>query len=91
MKIKSLFKELKNEIVTVELKNGIILNGLIVNVDSYMNVYLKHVKRSIKGKISNIIPTISVRGSRIRFIILPDWVNFDIVLKKSFKKINKNN
>jgi small nuclear ribonucleoprotein D1 len=82
MKITAIFKKIKNEIITIELKNGIILNGSVENVDPYMNIYLKHVKRTFKGKNSNIIPTISVRGSRIRFIILPDWINFDNVFKK---------
>ena len=52
MKINVIFKKIKNEIITIELKNGIILNGSIEHVDSYMNIYLKHVKRScIKEKI----------------------------------------
>lgn len=80
MKASLVFKKIGNEIVTVELKNGIILNGLVIKIDSYMNLYLKHVKRSIKGKNSTLIPTISIRGTKIRYIILPNWINFDHLL-----------
>mmetsp|Transcript_27421 Transcript_27421/g.53489 ORF Transcript_27421/g.53489 Transcript_27421/m.53489 type:complete len:88 (+) Transcript_27421:41-304(+) len=84
--MKILFKKIINEFVTIELKNGIILNGSIVKIDSFMNIYLKNAKRSLLGKNSVLIPAISIRGAKIRYIILPNWVNLDSVFNKSPEK-----
>lgn len=42
--------KLKNETVTIELKNGTIVVGSINGVDIKMNAFLQNVKITIKGK-----------------------------------------
>jgi len=42
--------KLKNETVTIELKNGTIVVGSINGVDIKMNTFLQNVKMTIKGK-----------------------------------------
>lgn len=41
--------KLKNETVTIELKNGTIVVGSVNGVDIKMNTFLQNVKMTIKG------------------------------------------
>lgn len=49
--------KLKNETVTIELKNGTIVVGSINGVDIKMNAFLQNVKLTIKGTV----PIIQIR------------------------------
>jgi len=42
--------KLKNETVTIELKNGTLITGTVIGVDIKMNTHLSNVKITIKGK-----------------------------------------
>ena len=68
---------------TIELKNGTIISGTItgacaasdglrIGVDVAMNTHLKAVKMTIKGRNPVSLDSMSVRGSNIRYVILPD-------------------
>lgn len=46
--------KLKNETVTIELKNGTIVVGSVNGVDIKMNTFLQNVKMTIKGTPSPI-------------------------------------
>jgi len=50
MKLVRFLMKLKNETVTIELKNGTIVVGSINGVDIKMNTFLQNVKMTIKGK-----------------------------------------
>jgi len=50
MKLVRFLMKLRNETVTIELKNGTIIKGTIVAVDAKMNTHLSHVTLTIKGK-----------------------------------------
>lgn len=50
MKLVRFLMKLKNETVTIELKNGTIVVGSINGVDIKMNAFLQNVKITIKGK-----------------------------------------
>nr|UXY86700.1 small nuclear ribonucleoprotein D1 [Cryptomonas paramecium] len=78
--------EILNEMITIELKNGLILHGVMLNADKRMNIYLKKVKKTNFSKINLEIESMSIRGSSIKYIILPIWTNFDSIffLKKKF-------
>jgi small nuclear ribonucleoprotein D1 len=49
MKLVRFLMKLKNETVTIELKNGTIVVGSINGVDIKMNAFLQNVKITIKG------------------------------------------
>jgi small nuclear ribonucleoprotein D1 len=54
MKLVRFLMKLKNETVTIELKNGTIVVGSINGVDIKMNAFLQNVKITIKGTITPI-------------------------------------
>ncbi|CAG7920294.1 unnamed protein product [Penicillium olsonii] len=69
-----------NETVTVELKNGTILHGTITSVSPQMNTSLRTVKMTPKGRDPVSLDTINIRGSTIRYYILPDSLPLDTLL-----------
>jgi small nuclear ribonucleoprotein D1 len=76
-----------NETVTIELKNGTIVHGTITSVTPQMNTALRAVKMTTKNKANPGAPgetisidTINIRGSTIRYYILPDSLPLDTLL-----------
>ncbi len=76
-----------NESVTIELKNGTIVSGTITSVSPQMNTALRAVKMTTKNRINPTAPsetisldTINIRGSTIRYYILPDSLPLDTLL-----------
>lgn len=80
MKLVRFLMKLNNETVTIELKNGTVILGTISGVDVSMNTYLKNVALTPKGKNQVKYDTLSIRGSTIRYYILPDSLNLDALL-----------
>ena len=72
--------KLNNETVTIELKNGTVVQGTITGVYISMNTYLRNVKSTIKGKNPVRHDFLSIRGNNIRYYILPDTLNLDTLL-----------
>ena len=50
MKLVRFLMKLNNEVVTIELKNGTVVQGTISGVDISMNTFLKNVALTPKGK-----------------------------------------
>ena len=71
MKLVRFLMKLMNETVTVELKNGTIVVGSINGVDIRMNTFLQNVKLTVKGKNPIGLDQFTIRGSNIRYFILP--------------------
>ncbi|KAI9642210.1 Sm snRNP core protein Smd1 [Ciborinia camelliae] len=69
-----------NETVTIELKNGTIIHGTITSVSPQMNTALRTVKMTPKNGASLSLDTINLRGSTIRYYILPDSLPLDTLL-----------
>jgi len=69
-----------NETVTIELKNGTIVHGTIASVSPQMNTALRTVKMTQKGRDPVSLDTINIRGSTIRYFILPDSLPLDTLL-----------
>jgi small nuclear ribonucleoprotein D1 len=59
---------------------GTILHGTIVSVSPQMNTSLRAVKMTPKGRDPVSLDTINVRGSTIRYYILPDSLPLDTLL-----------
>lgn len=54
--------------------------GTLFKYDKSMNLYLKDVKKSLSKEKAIFFKSVSVRGSMIRYIILPNWLNLDLML-----------
>ncbi|KAI5963941.1 smd1 [Candida margitis] len=76
-----------NQPVTVELKNGNIINGTLLSCTPSMNLNLKNVKLQQKYQDPILLQYINVRGNQIRQILLPEDLNIDSVLEKAQTKI----
>ena len=80
--------ELKNGIVRFfpelwrlsQLRTGTILHGTITSVSPQMNTSLRAVKMTPKGRDPIPLDTINIRGSTIRYYILPDSLPLDTLL-----------
>ncbi|MCJ1374837.1 mRNA splicing protein smd1 [Loxospora ochrophaea] len=80
MKLVRFLMKCANETVTIELKNGTILHGTIASVSPQMNTALRAVKMTPKGRDPISLDTINIRGSTIRYYILPDSLPLDTLL-----------
>ncbi|ORX58293.1 Sm-like ribonucleo protein [Hesseltinella vesiculosa] len=89
MKLVRFLMKLNNESVSVELKNGTIVNGTITGVDMSMNTHLKAVKMTVKSRDPVSLDTLSIRGNNIRCVILPDSLPLDTLLIDDTPKSKK--
>jgi small nuclear ribonucleoprotein D1 len=90
MKLVRFLMKLKNETVTIELKNGTLVTGTIVGVDVKMNTHLSNVKMVIKGKNPVVLEHITIRGNNLRYFILPEALPLDTLLVDDGPKILKS-
>lgn len=59
-------------VVTVELQTGDVYRGTLSSAEDNMNIQLKRVTVTRRdGKVTNV-PHVFIRGSKIRFFVLPD-------------------
>ncbi|KAG6295839.1 mRNA splicing protein smd1 [Claviceps purpurea] len=80
MKLVRFLMKCANETVTIELKNGTIVHGTISSISPQMNTALRNVKMTAKGQEPIPLDTMNVRGSTIRYFILPDSLPLDTLL-----------
>jgi len=89
MKLVKFLMKLKNEIITVELKNGTTVNGTVIGVDLRMNTHLKNVKMTLHNSQSVHLDHLTVRGNNVRYIILSNSLPVDTLLVEEPLKTNK--
>ncbi|KAJ2302940.1 Small nuclear ribonucleoprotein Sm D1, partial [Coemansia sp. RSA 2706] len=80
MKLVRFLMKLKNETVTIELKNGTQVQGTVTAVDMSMNTHLKKAKMTVLNRQPVSLDRLSLRGNNIRFYILPDSLPLDTLL-----------
>ncbi|KAK7744879.1 Sm snRNP core protein Smd1 [Cytospora paraplurivora] len=80
MKLVRFLMKCANETVTIELKNGTIVHGTITSVSPQMNTSLRNVKMTPKGQDPVQLDAMNIRGSTIRYYILPDSLPLDTLL-----------
>mmetsp|Transcript_47114 Transcript_47114/g.108908 ORF Transcript_47114/g.108908 Transcript_47114/m.108908 type:complete len:115 (-) Transcript_47114:166-510(-) len=88
MKLTRFLMKLVNETVTMELKNGTTVQGTITGVDTSMNTHLKQVKVTVRHKNPVNMAFLSIRGSNIRYFILPDHADLNYLLIDDTPKQN---
>eukprot|EP01038_Epipyxis_sp_PR26KG_P003989 gene3989-5713_t len=77
-----LLHEGEGHIVTVELKNGEIYRGLLVEAEDTMNCQIKEVTMTARdGRIIRL-DNVFLRGGQIKFIVLPELLKSAPILKK---------
>lgn len=72
--------KLNNETVTIELKNGTVVNGTVTGVDVSMNTHLKAVKLTVKGRETISLDHLTVRGNNVRYFLLPESLPLETLL-----------
>lgn len=77
-----LLLEAINQIVTVELKNGDRYRGELVYAEENMSLQLKSAKCTQKNGQKSTLEQIYMRGSQIKYFILPDILEESPVFKR---------
>ena len=80
MKLVRFLMKLKNETVTIKLKNGTIVLDSVHRVDIKMNTFLQNVKMMVKQKNSINLDELTLRGSSIKYVILPETLQLNALL-----------
>lgn len=80
MQLVRFLMKLTSEQVQVELKNGTVILGNVVNVSPNMNTTLRNVQMTIKDEDPVQLDNINIRGSTIRHYILPESLPLDTLL-----------
>mmetsp|Transcript_19049 Transcript_19049/g.29463 ORF Transcript_19049/g.29463 Transcript_19049/m.29463 type:complete len:111 (+) Transcript_19049:66-398(+) len=89
MKLVRFLMKLKNETVTIELKNGTVITGSVISVDMRMNTHLSNVKMTVKGKNPISLDHLTIRGNNIRYYILPESLPIDTLIVDDTPKVSK--
>ena len=89
MKQVKFLMKMNNETVTIELKNGSEIVGTITGVDINMNIHLKAVKLTVKGRETIAMDHLTIRGNNIRYVILPESLPVDTLLADDAPKIKQ--
>lgn len=69
----SFFKALKGNEVTVELKNDLVIQGILHSVDQFLNIRLTDVQ-AVDSKQHPYMMSVKncfIRGSVVRYVMLP--------------------
>ncbi|CAK0761076.1 Small nuclear ribonucleoprotein SmD3b [Coccomyxa viridis] len=69
-----LLHEAEGHVITAELKSGEMYRGELVEAEDSWNVQLKNVTATSKDGRNSHLEHIFVRGSRVRFVIIPDML-----------------
>lgn len=80
MKLVTFLMKLRNEPVTVELKNGSAAAGTVSSVDHAMNIHLTGVRLTARGGTPLSLGSLCVRGASVRYVLLPDSLSLDALL-----------
>ncbi|OZJ05526.1 hypothetical protein BZG36_01906 [Bifiguratus adelaidae] len=77
-----LLHEAQGHIVTLELKNGSLYRGKLFEAEDNMNVQLKEITVTARdGRVSQL-DQVYIRGSHVRFFIVPDMLKNAPMFKK---------
>ena len=69
-----LLHEAEGHVVTIELKSGEMYRGRLVEAEDNMNCQLSNITMTAKDGRVSALEQVFLRGSHIRFMILPDML-----------------
>jgi len=77
-----LLKEGEGHVVTAELKSGEVYRGLLMESEDTMNVHLSDVTHTARNGKVRKLEQVYLRGSHLKFIVLPEILKHAPVFKK---------
>jgi len=77
-----LLHEAEGHTITVELKTGEVYRGFLVESEDNMNCQLSTITYTARDGRSSELEHAFIRGSKIRFVILPDMLKNAPMFKK---------
>eukprot|EP01087_Luapelamoeba_hula_P003011 TRINITY_DN12842_c0_g1_i1.p1 TRINITY_DN12842_c0_g1~~TRINITY_DN12842_c0_g1_i1.p1 ORF type:complete len:144 (-),score=30.32 TRINITY_DN12842_c0_g1_i1:269-700(-) len=69
-----IFHEAKGHTVTLELKTGEIYRGTLADTEDNMNCQMTSITYTARDGRVSVLEQVYIRGSKIRFLILPDML-----------------
>ncbi|KAJ3441693.1 snrnp core protein family member [Anaeramoeba flamelloides] len=86
-----LFKKLVGKVITVELKNDLIITGLLEKVDQYINLQFTNLKLFEPENHPQFASTEScfIRGKSIRYVFLPENMIDNELIQESTKEYHE--
>ena len=78
----TLLHEGEGHVITIELKNGEIYRGKLVESEDTMNCQMREVSMTARDGRVRRLEEVYIRGGHIKFIVLPDLLKNAPVLKK---------
>ncbi|KCZ81863.1 hypothetical protein H312_00762 [Anncaliia algerae PRA339] len=72
--------------ISLDMKNGSSITGILIELDDLMNIQLKNAI-ILTNSTSKLVKSIYLRGSEINFFVLPPAMKFTPIL---LKERNKN-
>jgi small nuclear ribonucleoprotein D3 len=84
-----LLHEAEGHTVTIELKTGEVYRGFLVESEDNMNCQLSNISYTARDGRMSELEHAFIRGSKIRFLILPDMLKNAPMFKKVDPKAKK--
>ncbi|KND03810.1 hypothetical protein SpCBS45565_g06646 [Spizellomyces sp. 'palustris'] len=84
-----LLHEAEGHIITLELKSGAIYRGKLLDAEDSMNVQLKDIIVTQRDGRQSQLEQVYVRGSQVRFFIVPDMLKNAPMFKRIGPGANK--
>ncbi|VVA95478.1 unnamed protein product [Arabis nemorensis] len=82
-----LLYESSGHVVTVEMKSGEVYRGSLIECEDNWNCQIENITYTAKdGKVSQL-EHVFIRGSKVRFIVIPDMLKDGPVFKKLEGKV----
>lgn len=73
--------------VTVELRNESFAEGIVAQVDGYMNVNMFNVEFTKNGSETVALEELFIQGRQIRFVQIPDEINMREAIELQLKSL----
>nr|CDS31817.1 small nuclear ribonucleoprotein sm d3 [Hymenolepis microstoma] len=72
----------EGHVVTLETVTGEVFRGKLVEAEDNMNVHMQDIIMTAKDSKTSSLQNVYIRGSKIRFLILPDMLKNSPMLKR---------